>query len=155
MKVKEIMTSPVITVDRDAPVPDVAALLRARRISAVPVVDDHGAVVGLVSEYDLLAREGETAADVMTSGVISVTEDTDVEEARHLLLERRIRRVPVMSGRDLVGIVARSDVMALLTTEWACAVCGEVVRGEHAPARCPKCHATADRFALQEPLPGA
>ncbi len=58
MKVKEIMTSPVITVDRDAPVPDVAALLRARRISAVPVVDDDGAVVGLVSEYDLLAREG-------------------------------------------------------------------------------------------------
>ncbi|MEU8347372.1 CBS domain-containing protein [Actinomadura meyerae] len=149
------MTSPVITVERDAAVPDVAALLRARRISAVPVVDGHGAVVGLVSEYDLLAREGRTAADVMTTGVISVTEDTDVEEARHLLLERRIRRVPVLSGRELVGIVARSDVMALLTTEWACEVCGEVVRGEYAPPRCPKCHATADRFELQEPLPGA
>jgi len=155
MKVKDIMTTPVITVGRDAAVPDVAALLRERRVSAVPVVDDDGAVVGLVSQYDLLAREGATADDVMTSAVISVTEDTDVDEVRHLLVERRIRRVPVLSGGRMVGIVSRSDVMALLTTEWACGVCGEVVRGERPPAHCPKCQAAADRFALQEPAPGS
>ncbi|MEV5410870.1 CBS domain-containing protein [Thermopolyspora sp. NPDC052614] len=155
MKVKDIMTAPVITVRRDTSVPDVAALLRGRRVSAVPVVDDEGAVVGLVSEYDLLAREGATAADVMTSAVISVTEDTDVDEVRHLLVERRIRRVPVLSGGHMVGIVSRSDVMALLTTEWACGVCGEVTRGERPPSRCPKCHAEAGRFALQEPAPGS
>ena len=155
MKVKEIMTAPVITVGRDATVPEIARLLRGRRVSAVPVVDAEGAVVGLVSEYDLLARTGATASDVMTTQVICVTEDTDVDEVRHLLVERRIRRVPVLAGGRMVGIVSRSDVMALLTTEWACGVCGEVVHGERPPAACPKCGAEAERFALQEPAPGS
>ncbi|WP_069813410.1 CBS domain-containing protein [Streptomyces sp. TP-A0874] len=155
MKVKEIMTAPVVTVAEDASPPDVAAVLHGRRISAVPVIDDTGAVVGVVSEYDLLSRSGSTAAAIMTSAVISVTEDTDVDEVRHLLVDRRIRRVPVLSGRALVGIVSRSDVMALLTTEWACGVCGEVTRGQQPPAHCPKCHAGADRFARQEPPPGS
>lgn len=155
MKVKEIMATPVVTVTEDTPVPRIAAVLRAGRISGVPVLDAEGAVVGLVSEYDLLARTGATARDVMTAGVVSVTEATDVEEVRHLLVERRIRRVPVLAGRDLVGIVARSDVVALLTIEWACGVCGEIARGEHPPPRCPRCQAGADRFVLQEPPPGS
>ncbi|RAG83343.1 signal transduction protein [Streptacidiphilus pinicola] len=155
MKAKEIMTSPVVTVTEDTPVPEVAALLRGRRISAVPVLDAAGAVVGLVSEYDLLARAGETAAEVMTRAVISVTEDTDVEEVRHLLIERRIRRVPVLAAGALVGIVSRSDVVALLTSEWVCGVCGQSARGEHPPARCPTCHADADRFTAQEAPPGS
>ena len=57
MKVKEIMTTRVVTVTPDTPVPVVAGLLRDNRISGVPVLDAGGAVVGLVSEYDLLARE--------------------------------------------------------------------------------------------------
>ncbi|AVV44147.1 signal transduction protein [Streptomyces sp. P3] len=154
MKVKEIMTTPVVTVTEDAAVSAVAAVLHGRRISAVPVLDAAGAVVGLVSEYDLLARAGGNAGQVMTQAVVSVTEDTDVDDVRHLLVERRIRRVPVLAGGRLVGIVSRSDVVALLTTEWACRVCGETVRGEHPPARCPKCHA-ADRFTAQEAPPGS
>jgi CBS domain-containing protein len=155
MKVKDTMTSPVVTVTEGTRVPQIAAVLRARRISAVPVLDAGGAVVGLVSEYDLLARTGATAAEVMTTAVISVTEDTDVEEVRHLLVDRRIRRVPVLAAGALVGIVSRSDVMALLTAEWACGVCGEVTRGEHPPPFCPKCHAGAGRFTAQEPPPGS
>jgi CBS domain-containing protein len=62
------------------------------------VTDADGAVIGLVSEYDLLAREGETAAAVMIGSVITVTEDTDVDDVRHLLVERRIRRVPVTTA---------------------------------------------------------
>lgn len=154
MKVKEIMTSPVVTVAESTRVPQIAAVLRARRISAVPVLDSGGAVVGLVSERDLLARPGDTAAEVMTRAVVSVTEDTGVDEVRQLLVERRIRRVPVLAAGDLVGIVSRSDVVALLITEWVCVVCGESVRGERPPARCPKCHAGADRFTTQEAPPG-
>lgn len=101
MKVGEIMTTRVITVGEDAPVPQIAAVLRENRISAVPVLDASGGVVGLVSEHDLLARTGKVARDVMTSSVISVTEDTDVDDVRHLLIERRIRRVPVLSGARL------------------------------------------------------
>ena len=56
------------------------------------MTDEPGAVVSLVSEYDLLAREGQTAGDVMTGSVITVSEETDVGDVRHLLVERRIPR---------------------------------------------------------------
>jgi CBS domain-containing protein len=154
VKVKEIMTTRVVTVTADTPVPVIARLLRKNRISGVPVVDADGTVMGLVSEYDLLARSGQTAGEVMTASVISVSEDTEVEDVRHLLIERRIRRVPVTSGQRLAGIVSRRDVVALLTTEWVCQVCGEAVRGQHAPPRCPRCHAGPDRFVMQDPYPG-
>jgi CBS domain-containing protein len=161
MKVKEIMTARVVTVTPDTPVPVIASLLRDNRISGVPVTGADGAVVGLVSEYDLLTREGETAGEVMTASVITVTEDTDVDDVRHLLVERRIRRVPVMKGageaaggQRLAGIVSRSDVVALLTTEWVCQVCGEAARGQHPPPRCPRCHAGSGQFILQDACPG-
>lgn len=155
VKVREIMTAPVVSAARETPVPEVAAAMRSHRISGLPVLGPSGAVVGLVSEYDLMARTGGTAAEVMTTAVLSVTPDTEVDEVRRLLVERRIHRVPVLDQGVLVGIVSRSDVVALLTAEWACGVCGEVVRGEDPPPRCPKCHAPGDRFAPQEPLPGS
>lgn len=155
MKVKEIMTSPVVTVPVDTPPSRVAAVLREHQISGVPVLDASGAVVGLVSEHDLLARSGATAGEVMSTAVISVTEDTDVDEVRHLLVDRRIHRVPVLAGARLMGIVSRSDVVALLVTEWVCQICGEAVRGGQAPASCPKCQAGAEQFVLQDPDPGS
>ncbi|MER0484670.1 CBS domain-containing protein [Streptomyces sp. Edi2] len=149
------MTTRVVTVAEDSLVADIAAVLRGHRISAVPVLDIAGAVVGLVSEYDLLAGEGATAREVMTREVITATEDTDVEQVHHLLVERRIRRVPVLAGQRLVGIVSRSDVIALLTTEWACQVCGQTERGPHPPPRCPTCDAGQHRFLPQVPPPGS
>lgn len=148
------MTTPVVTAVADTPVGDIAETLRRRRISAVPVVDEAGGVVGLVSEYDLLAKAGGLAGDVMTRAVVSVTEDTSVEDVRHLLVDRRFGRVPVVAGGRLVGIVSRGDVVALLATEWVCGVCGEPVRGEHPPEECPKCQSGRDRFTLQEQPPG-
>jgi CBS domain-containing protein len=154
VKVREIMTTRVVTVTPDTPVAMIAGRLRDHRISGVPVVNEEGAVIGLVSEYDLLAREGQTAAEVMTASVITVSEDTDVDDVRHLLVERRIRRVPVVSGQRLAGIVSRGDVVALLTTEWVCQVCGEAARGQHPPPRCPRCHAGSNRLTLQDACPG-
>jgi rubrerythrin len=87
--------------------------------------------------------------------VITASQETDVDEVRHLLVERRIRRVPVVDGGRLVGIVSRSDVIALLTTEWACRVCGQTERGPNPPQRCPTCDAGQDRFLQQEPVPGS
>lgn len=149
------MTAPVVSVRPDTPTAEIAETLRRDRISGVPVVDDAGGVVGLVSEYDLLAKSGSTAGEVMTTAVVSVTEDTDISDVRHLLVDRRIRRVPVLAGGRLVGIVSRGDVVALLATEWVCEVCGEPVRGERPPQTCPKCHGDGDRFVLQEQPPGA
>jgi CBS domain-containing protein len=154
MNVREIMTTPVVCTKADASVGEVATLLARHRISAVPVTDLDGSVIGLVSEYDLLARDGKVARDVMSPGIISVTEDTDVKEVRFLLIERRIRRVPVLSGQRLVGIVSRSDLIRQMAVQWYCDICGEPVRGEHPPDQCPKCAAPAARFAQDEHPPG-
>jgi CBS-domain-containing membrane protein len=118
-------------------------------------VDDAATVVGLVSEHDLLAKAGDTVGELMTTAVISVSPDCPVSELRHLLVERRIRRVPVLSNGRLVGIVSRGDVVATMATEWVCPACGEPVRGDAPPERCPKCQADGARFVLQEQPPGA
>ena len=115
----------------------------------MPAVDAAGTVLGLVSEYDLLAKTGPLAGDVMVA-LITVSSETAIADLRHLLVERRIRRVPVPDAGRLVGIVSRSDVIALMATEWACGVCGEPVRGEQRPEMCPKCHAAGEQFRLQE-----
>jgi CBS domain-containing protein len=146
MKASDIMTSPVIAVAPDTPVPEIAALLCERRISGVPVLD-HGTLVGIVSEADLLprheigtdhiARSGSwwlrwfsagqsvteyvksharTARDVMTPEVLSVSPHTPAAEIATLLETRRIKRVPVLDGGRLAGIVSRADLVQALAT---------------------------------------
>jgi len=154
MKVREIMSAPVVCTRADAAIGDVATLLARHRISAVPVTDADGAVIGLVSEYDLLARQGKLARDIMSPGIISVNEEADVEDVRFLLIQRRIKRVPVVDGQRLVGIVSRSDLIRQMAVQWYCGICGEPVRDEHPPEQCPKCAAPAARFAQDEHLPG-
>lgn len=149
------MTCPVVTVPPASTVGEVADVLRGKRISGLPVVDDDGVVLGLVSEYDLLAKPGRSAADVMTTTVISVSPDTPVSDVRHLLVDRRVGRVLVTSGGRLVGIVSRGDVVALLATEWVCQVCGEAVRADHRPDSCPRCKSDGERFVLVEQPPGS
>ena len=114
MKVKEVMTGDVISILEDSTVEDAARLLARHRISGLPVLNRTGKLIGLVTEYDLISKQGHTVADIMSRAVISVTEDTDVEEVAHVLTNRRIRRVPVVSGDQLVGIVSRYDVLQQL-----------------------------------------
>lgn len=109
--VREIMTREVVTVPPTTPVREVAALLRERRLTGVPVVDEAGRVLGMVSEHDLLGRRGATAAELMTREVVAVGEDTDVDEVAQLCIGRRLRRVPVVEGGRLVGIVGRADLL--------------------------------------------
>src|SRR5215471_16891562 len=85
----DIMTAPVITVAPDTTLGQVAETLRRHRISAVPVVDAAGTVLGLVSEYDLLAKTEVVAGDVMVTALITVSSETAVGDVRHLLVERR------------------------------------------------------------------
>ncbi|MDO5752586.1 CBS domain-containing protein [Arthrobacter sp.] len=150
----DIMSSPVIAIPGDTAVAEIADLLRANRISGVPVVDDSGHVLGLVSEFDLLAKEGATAASLMTTAVISVSAGTRIADLRHLLIEKRVRRLPVLEDGRVVGIVSRGDIVSLLATEWVCAVCGEPVRGPTPPDKCPRCQADGSRFELHEQSPG-
>jgi CBS-domain-containing membrane protein len=140
MKVGEIMTPNVISVTDDAPVREVARVLDRHRISGVPVCDGDGHMIGLVSEFDLIAKpDARTASEAMTRDVISVMEDTGVEEVRFLLVNRRIKRVPVLRGQKLVGIVSRADLVREIALTWVCQVCGDTERGRNPPDQCPKC----------------
>jgi CBS-domain-containing membrane protein len=140
VKVHEIMTSNVVSVHEDTPIRDVAQMLDRYRISGVPVCDGHGHMVGLISEYDLIARaEARTAGEAMTRDVISVMEDTSVTDVRFLLINRKIKRVPVLRGQKLVGIVSRADLVREIALTWVCQVCGDSERGRNPPEECPKC----------------
>jgi CBS domain-containing protein len=134
--VKDVMTTRVIWVKKDATFREMAAALREYRVSAFPVVDDDRKVIGVVSEADMLNKEaladepgvisgilhhrdqakarGVTAGDLMTTAVVAVRPDDTVEHAAKLMYDRRVKRLPVTdeSGR-LVGIVSRADVLAI------------------------------------------
>jgi CBS domain-containing protein len=145
MKASDVMSCNVITVDADACVQDVADTLLESRISAVPVVDKDGALLGIVSEGDLMRRpEGGTekqpspwlevlsskqaladefvrthsrrVVDVMTREVITATPDTPVGEIARLLEKNKIKRVPIMDGKKVVGIVSRANLLQALAS---------------------------------------
>jgi CBS domain-containing protein len=147
MKASDIMTAPVVTVEPDTSVRDIAELLFERRISAVPVLEE-GRLVGLVSEADLLHRReigtdhvprsgswwlrlfsadrtpeeyvkshARRAREIMTRDVTTVAPDTPVAQIATLLETRGIKRVPVMHGGRLVGIVSRSNLVQALAVK--------------------------------------
>ena len=132
MRVREVMSSPVVTVPPAMRLKDVANLLVNQGISAVPVVDGDD-LVGIVSEADLVPLElvpdprahlaplpeasqtaFRTASEAMTRDVIALPEEADVADAGRLMLERRIKSIPVLRGRRVVGIVARRDLLEVL-----------------------------------------
>jgi len=151
--VKEIMTPNVITVFPQTGVDEVARLLYAHRISGMPVVDESGALLGIVSEFDVISKKGRTAADIMSRDVISVLEDALAEQVAGILTERNVRRVPVVAEGRLVGIVSRLGLVSLFSiTRWACPDCGYFVPGFHRPDACEMCGSTA--IELQRDPPG-
>ncbi|MDI3340615.1 MAG: CBS domain-containing protein [Sphaerobacter sp.] len=150
---KEIMTPQVITVHPDTSVDEVARLLFTHRITGMPVVDESGALLGIVSEFDVISKKGRTAADIMSRDVISVQEDTPAEQVATILTSRQVRRVPVVAEGRVVGIVSRSDLVRLFTiTRWSCRDCGYFERGFRGPAQCEMCGSTA--IELQREPPG-
>lgn len=145
MRARHVMTRDVVTVAPDMPVRDVARVLVENRISAAPVVDADGRVVGIVSEGDLMLRaepgarrprswwlwlltsdddeaaafvkaHGRRVSEVMTRDIVTVEENTPLAEVARILEERHIKRVPVLRAGRLVGIVARADLVRALAS---------------------------------------
>jgi len=129
----DVMSSPVVTVGPGMPVKEVAALLVRHSISAVPVVDAAGTLLGIVSEADLVPLQAvpesrgrfqrsdellrylpRTAADAMTRDVVTLPEDADVAQAALLMLERAVKRIPVVRDGRVTGIVSRRDLLRAL-----------------------------------------
>ena len=129
MRVRDIMSHPVFTVRPTDPIDRVAALLADRRITAAPVVDRDGRIIGIVSEGDLLRNRvpedltehlwlapvqhtrPRIVAEAMTRMVVTAWPDEDVADATRTMLDRDVRSIPVLDGGKLVGIISRRDVL--------------------------------------------
>jgi CBS domain-containing protein len=141
--VAEIMTMEVVTTTADRPVEEVARELRTRSFGGLPVVDEAGIPIGMVSEFDIISKRGHAVAEIMTRGVISVGDETSADQVVALMGVHGIRRVPVVRDGRLVGIVSRSDLLRLFSLiRWTCAQCGDYERGFIRPDRCVRCGGT-------------
>ncbi len=154
MKAREIMTPNVISVREGSSVEDAARLLARHRISGLPVVNEAGGLVGMLTDHDLISKEGQRVGDIMSRSVISVSVDTQAEEVAHLLAIQHIRRVPVLQGGKVVGILSRSDLVRQIAMRWVCSVCGEIVRSNRVPSQCPRCAAPDTAFTHEVEPPG-
>jgi CBS domain-containing protein len=111
MIAKEIMTKDIITVAPELTVRKLAMTLVKNQISGAPVAGKNGKIVGIVSEADIVAKKGKDVKAIMSKKVISVDEDTPVEEIAQLMTKHKIKRLPVMNGGKVVGIVSRADIV--------------------------------------------
>jgi CBS domain-containing protein len=117
MKVKDLMTSGPATVGPDDPCAQAATLMREEDCGSIPVVRD-GTLVGIVTDRDITIRavaEGRDAkrtpvSEVMSADPVTVTPDTDVEDAERIMRDRQIRRLPVVDDGRLVGIVVTAQL---------------------------------------------
>jgi CBS domain-containing protein len=114
MLARNIMTREVVTVGTAATVVEAARILTQQQLSGAPVVNEQGQIVGVVSETDIIANQGRHVKDIMSKKVFSVSEETPVEEIAALMMTRRIKRLPVMRGKELVGIVSQADIVAVV-----------------------------------------
>ena len=128
-RVKDVMTTRVVAVRKNATFKEIAGLLGEYRVSAFPVLDEDDKVIGVVSEADLLSREalvaaiggraeefgsGVTAVGLMSKPPVVVTPYELVTNAARLLYNARVKRLPVVGAKgELVGIVSRADVLSV------------------------------------------
>jgi len=130
MLVGERMTRRPITITPDTPIEDALKLMKDERIRRLPVVDKKGRLVGIVTDKDLLYASPSpvtslsiyelhyllsklTVQEVMTKEVITVTEDTPLEEAARLMADNKIGGLPVMRDGKLVGIITETDLFKI------------------------------------------
>ncbi|RIJ78215.1 CBS domain-containing protein [Nakamurella silvestris] len=127
MHIRDAMVHPVVTVRADAPVGEAAQSLVRNGFTALPVTDDDGSLIGIVTEADLLtdtlagpragsehrhrAGPAKTVGQVMTTPVESLTPGAAAVDAARMMLDERIRCLPVVDGRSIVGIVTRRDLL--------------------------------------------
>jgi CBS domain-containing protein len=118
MKAKDIMVRPVVAVAKDTTVRDVAIQMFLGGFSGMPVAERGGKMVGIVTEFDVIKAiragkrvETTQAEEIMTDHVISVEQDTPVDEVMEIMEHAHVVRVPVTRQGKLVGVIARPDVL--------------------------------------------
>jgi len=145
MKAMDVMVRDVITVRPDTSVAEAARLLVENDISALPIIDDEGCMVGIISEADLMRREeigtenrrpwwlesmtpattlanefakshGKCVADLMSRHIVSASEDTPLGEIAALLERHQIKRVPITKDGKVIGVVSRANIVQALAS---------------------------------------
>jgi CBS domain-containing protein len=118
--IKEVMTRDVRACEPNATVADAAKVMAQEDVGPVPIVED-GRLIGIVTDRDIVVRvvaEGRdpnatTVSEIASTKLVTVSPDDELDEALKLLAERQIRRLPVVEGDRLVGIVAQADIARL------------------------------------------
>ena len=130
MLVGERMRHPVITVTPDVPINEALNIMKSDNIRRMPVVDKNGKLLGIVSAKDLLNASPSpatslsvwemnyllskiTVKDVMTKNVLSISDDTPIEEAARIMADNKVGGLPVMRGDKLVGIITETDLFKI------------------------------------------
>ncbi|MDP2673616.1 MAG: CBS domain-containing protein [Dehalococcoidia bacterium] len=118
MNAIDIMNRPVLAADKSTSARDLAIQMLMGGFSGIPITERDGALVGIVSELDIIRalRAGKpldtvTAAEIMTAEVITVNADATVEEIMEIMDTKQIVRVPVLEDGKLAGVVSRPDVL--------------------------------------------
>ncbi len=146
MKAKDIMQTEVITVKEQATIEEIVKTLVGNKISGIPVVNDAGNLVGIVTEGDLVHKEtsprlpnfinilgaiiyyngvqrydedlkkllASKASEIMTKKVVVASEDVEISEIGNLMIKHDIKRIPVVRGEQIVGIISRADIIKTL-----------------------------------------
>ena len=129
---KDIMNRIVIAAKKKTTGRDLAVKLLSGMYSGLPVVDDKGKVIGVVSEFDLLKaiKDGKTleqvtAGDIMSKNPVCVSEDTTIEEIIGLMTKHNIIRVPVVRNDNLVGIISRCDILSNIVQPEFVTICSD------------------------------
>ncbi|TMA57731.1 MAG: CBS domain-containing protein [Deltaproteobacteria bacterium] len=125
MIAKDIMTKDIITVEPTMTIKKLAMTLIKNQISGAPVTGKNGRIIGVVSEADIVGKKGKDVKAIMSKKIISVREETAVEEIAQIMTTHKIKRVPVMHDDEVVGIVSRADIVSA------------IARGEHVAIHTP------------------
>jgi len=145
MKAKDVMTSPVVSIEPDASIWQAVRIMLQRHISGLPVIDQKASLVGIVTEGDFLRRaetgtqrqrprwleyligpgrladeytrsHGRKVSEIMTTEPLTITEDTSLDEIVRLMEKRQIKRLPVVCDQEVVGIVSRANLVHALAS---------------------------------------
>jgi CBS domain-containing protein len=120
----DVMVKDVITVSESTPLKEVARLFGEKKITGAPVVNDQGELVGVISETDIIRKttnigawSPSLAGQIMTKPVVTVSPNDTLQRVSELMYNRRIHRVVVAEGREIVGIITTMDILRAIATQ--------------------------------------
>ncbi|MDD2217607.1 MAG: CBS domain-containing protein [Eubacteriales bacterium] len=116
MQVKDLMTTGICGIKQDAAIREAAVQMQRADVGSIPVCSDSGEILGIITDRDIVIRSvasqsyKHSAGDIMSTNIVTVSPETNVHDAALLLSTHKIRRLPVVSGGKLVGVISLSDI---------------------------------------------